>query len=1203
MPPEPILSNAVQSVPTPVEMISRPFLPSLDLVDGSPQEIAALQTLDKRQIINTKISDATHFQVGLSSLHQHVEVARRLAPLVRSLPRAIRGRILQPDRSPAARLSVQPELAGSVIGRGVLTDDLGLFTLPIPAVPEAGKAQILSSGLKLRVTGLDASVEVTVHIPPAGSSAVGQLVLSKALEPLPQSVVGALIDLVDDLPAVIAPSNGQSKVLGKVQIGQGGCNIVFAQDSHLQRFPYSILIRLVEPRTTTVNQVFLPSGPFYDKKDGNFDYVLPVWDPAKVSALKLTETRFIERVPIDKPISVDGFRDQLIGLNGRTITAERDVPMAGTLGLGYVLNLAQVWTFDGLTLGNLVYSLPLAPGEQQRIAVTEQVSTSSLSERELLDVSEQQNSSLFNDSSTRAVFDSALQEKVNTNSSYANDARTSSWGLAGGIGALLGPVVLGLGASGGSGSASDVGSTETALDSVKNYTSDAAESMHQSVEQQAAARQSAQHTSIQLATETDTSTTTTKVITNHNRAHALTIQYWEVLRKFMASTEIEGVNLVCFIPLDLVRFLPPGQVLDLANVSGVNTRAELLQRYALLHRHADAIQPWLPGRHREGLSLLEQFVANPRATVNLSSPASDVMTFSLKGTFLPYERVSIYIVVRGGRQIGPANLDSSLTAIPAQSFGTKTEFIAELKRRRQDTAGETSLTGSLALPEETDKTEIIGFSIQRAFQTIEYQLDPTKNPTYQLLKSLDNLPGTQINLSAFEIALALQPEELEQTLGGPLVHDLVVKINTSANLASDGLSSRAELPPGPLPIAAVEIDPTLGFRDLMKMERTLHHVVRNTMTYSKAVWMSLTPEERVVMLEGYTIGLPQKGLPADALSDPSQHVPLLNCVANQVIGYYGNCMVMPFSIPAALSTKLSGDQGGDGESRPPLTTGAVQEALTEFHKQAFSPPISEFTLPTRGVLGEAVLGHCPSAEKIDITRFWNWKDSESENDKADPIPSITTTPLTLTAPNALTPSTLGNLPSIINNVGTQGGTPATSTATSGSLVSTLADKAPTFSDSTPASGSQDAAGSLAQNTLADANGARTEAVTAANGIVTTAIGAVKDIFSSAQSKKDADTKAAQDKAAADAKAAQDKQDAAVKDLQTNASAYLAAAGAKPDVGQATAFAKSLITSLVGSDGLPASSAAKLFTSYDKQEGNPPTRTAASTAWLTALGLL
>ena len=72
-------------------------------------------------------------------------------------------------------------------------------------------------------------------------------------------------------------------------------------------------------------------------------------------------------------------------------------------------------------------------------------------------------------------------------------------------------------------------------------------------------------------------------------------------------------------------------------------------------------------------------------------------------------------------------------------------------------------------------------------------------------------------------------------------------------------------------------------------------------------------------------------------------------------------------------------------------------------------------LPTRGVLGEAMLGHCASGEKIDLTRFWNWQDSP-----ADSAPAITpvtvpssqvSTLATAQAPNQLS----GMLPNLINN--------------------------------------------------------------------------------------------------------------------------------------------------------------------------------------------
>ena len=38
------------------------------------------------------------------------------------------------------------------------------------------------------------------------------------------------------------------------------------------------------------------------------------------------------------------------------------------------------------------------------------------------------------------------------------------------------------------------------------------------------------------------------------------------------------------------------------------------------------------------------------------------------------------------------------------------------------------------------------------------------------------------------------------------------------------------------------------------------HVVRNTTRYSKAVWASLTDEERAILLDEYTIGVPPNGI-------------------------------------------------------------------------------------------------------------------------------------------------------------------------------------------------------------------------------------------------------------------------------------------------------------------------------------------------------
>lgn len=1184
----------------------RPFLPSVDLVEPAAAELEDLSADDKRRLIQTKIADVTHFRVGLAGLHRHVEVARALAGEVRSLPREIRGVAFNPGRAPAARVSVQPARPGGApVGRGVVTDASGLFTLPLPLLGDDVRKEILEGGLGLRFTGAGNTVRiVTIPAPASDARAIGEVLLDGGLEPLPESVVGALIDLVDDLlPATPdAPTPGETTPPVQIQIGQDACSIVFEEDVALRRFPYKILVRLVEPRATTVNRVFVPGGRLFERGSR---FLAPIWNPGLLNLLELRDTRFVERVPVDKPISVDGFRDQLVGLTGTTIGVERTVPMAGTLGLGYVLNLAQVWRYQGLTLGNLLYSLPLAPGEQQRVVVSERVASAAVTEIERVDVAERQHAALRENASTQATFDSAFEEHVTASSSYRNEARSSSWGVAGGIGAVLGPVALGIGAGGGGGKSSNNGSTRSALDGVRTYTSDAAESLHRNVEREASGRRSAQRTSIRLATQTERETLTTKTISNHNKAHALTLQYWEVLRRFAGTTEVEGVSLVCFVPLDLVRFLPPGQVLELGDTLRVDTREELLTRYALLHRHADAIQPGLPGRHQEGLRLLEDFAANPRASVDLAAPASDVLAFSLTGRFLPYERVWVDVLVRGGRRLGPIRLDSPLTAIAPRSFGTRADFLGELKRLR-DEGGEVAMTGAIVIPEAIDKSDLVGFEIRRAFETIDYQLDPAKSSLFELLKGQTTLfPGLSVNLPTLEASVRFEPAELERELGGPRVRSFSAKVNNAADsIAADAIASAVELPPGGMPIAARERNPVLGFRDLMKIERTLQHVVRNTLAYSKAVWTSLTPEERVVMLEGYTIGLPEDGLDADGFTDPSQHVPLLNCVANQVLGYFGNCMILPFSIPAALAVKLAGDPDAeDADDRPPLTTGAVQDALAQFHREAFSPPVSHFTLPTRGVLGEAVLGHCPSAEKIDLTRFWNWQDSPG--DEATAIEGVKLRDSTIAQLTA--PSTISNVPAIVNNVADGGG------ATLGTLAQALAGKAPAATDFSTEFLGQNLLTTLGGKTIDSAEQARKDALSSATQLAGKALDAGVDVFKTkfgadkaADEKKTAEEKAKKEKETSDATAAEkakaEKQAAALKDLKENAAAYLGAANNKPDLDQARAFAEGILTGLAGG-ALPPSAAAKLFDVFDKKkEGDPNDRTLGSKAWLAALGL-
>jgi hypothetical protein len=119
----------------------------------------------------------------------------------------------------------------------------------------------------------------------------------------------------------------------------------------------------------------------------------------------------------------------------------------------------------------------------------------------------------------------------------------------------------------------------------------------------------------------------------------------------------------------------------------------------------------------------------------------------------------------------------------------------------------------------------------------------------------------------------------------------------------------------------------------------------------------------------------------------------------------------------------------------------VQDALLRFHRQSYRPAQSSLTLPARGVLGEAVLGHCESSEKIDLTRFWNWQDSP-----ADSATDLSSVAGLFADPNQLVGSAGAQAPSVL-----QPGAASMVTINQGAAALTPADLASALIKGQPAS--------------------------------------------------------------------------------------------------------------------------------------------------------
>ena len=218
--------------------------------------------------------------------------------------------------------------------------------------------------------------------------------------------------------------------------------------------------------------------------------------------------------------------------------------------VGARLTFEQSWYAHGVTLGNLLHSVALAPGESTRIAVvdwsrqTRASGTESIAEGETL---------VSDTTHNRAVSEvqEAVANEIQTGFSHTESKSTTVSG-GGGFGLSLGPLTVG-----GSGGA---GHTSTSADSFSTSTGsrDLAASMSQQVmdatHQAASSVRNRRASIVKEISETEHESTSTRILANYNHMHALTVQYYEVVELYRVLVGLHEVERCLFVPMKLVDF-------------------------------------------------------------------------------------------------------------------------------------------------------------------------------------------------------------------------------------------------------------------------------------------------------------------------------------------------------------------------------------------------------------------------------------------------------------------------------------------------------------------------------------------------------------------------------------------------------------------------------------------------------------------------
>lgn len=246
---------------------------------------------------------------------------------------------------------------------------------------------------------------------------------------------------------------------------------------------------------------------------------------------------------------------------------------AGNPVLGKVNLYRQAWMPMGHSLGELLYSLALAPCEETKIAIIEWSRHEENARREFTAQAEQLQHELFRDREIGEVVQSVLNEMQSGN----------SWTAQAGGGLNLG--FFSIGGGGGYSSSSSEGHRQIQASTIQN--------LADAIIQRASSYRSLRSTIITQSTQAEREEIRTRTVRNHNVNHALTIEYFEVLKHFRVRTELVEQADVLLIPYEVPAFLYQA----LPDFQTFQTTGYSLPFLKWLDKHASVLRQMLPSEY------------------------------------------------------------------------------------------------------------------------------------------------------------------------------------------------------------------------------------------------------------------------------------------------------------------------------------------------------------------------------------------------------------------------------------------------------------------------------------------------------------------------------------------------------------------------------------------------------------------------------
>ena len=623
-------------------------------------------------------------------------------------------------------------------------------------------------------------------------------------------------------------------------------------------------------------------------------------------------------------------RQQVSSANPIVWDAMPKTAQAATIAHGHLLEFRQQWKADGYSLGDLLYSLPLAPGQKRRMVILDWDRQETGLREETREFREDFTAGLSRDRDVAEIVNSTVTESIRAGSS------ANTWGAGGGIGLGIpvGSGFLGIGVAGGAGGAS----SKAWQDSARNLAISTAQNLADRTQQASAAVRSQRGTVVTSQYQGESVSVTSEVVANYNHCHAITIEYFEVLKHYRVDQVLASVQECLFVPLQMTRFD------DLKALRWQDILQDRLRKPRLrpgfdaIHRiqtgYADADVP--PGRYADenvlevwGELRFELDFARPR----LPAEGEDTQAY-LTSAWDFWDRIfgagaaeRAYQTHIAGQQLSDRIFAAELAPRLAQSYCDN----LQLQVMTTD--------GTVGPPLAADFTMVSRYWAGRE-HLVTFRIDGFPAVRRSAIRGLvlssttEFAPNSRTILRFASVSYRNRFQSFALVPARKAGDD--VRPGDTAFLSARALSKDEEFNP--------------RAADLQWRDDLLKHLNEHVENYHHLIWWLMDAGRRFMLLDGF-------------VAPHSDGRSVASVTENRLINVVGNSLVLPVAPGYMLDPTVIRDDD----------TGKPVDLLGSYQPKIPIPP-RRISVPTRGVHAEAVMGSCNSCELIENNRFWRWED-------------------------------------------------------------------------------------------------------------------------------------------------------------------------------------------------------------------------------------